>query len=171
MYLGPGIRRRVSHRLGLAQACLGVGCFLVLGCGGGDEIGRGEKTDPAPASETTSEAIVLDSIGTPIDFRATGNEPGWHLEIRDDLESANLKRIRFVYDYGEGEAVLYAPDPEVDPAEPKVTFMGRNGDLEIVVEVVNARCADTMSDVTFSSTVTVEFQGRVFHGCGGGISR
>ena len=47
-----------------------------------------------------------------VDFRGTGNEPGWYIEIRNDLETRDGKRIRFVFDYGQQEAVLHAPDPD-----------------------------------------------------------
>lgn len=101
---------------------------------------------------------------TGVDFRATGNEPGWHLEIRNDLEVRAGKRIRFVYDYGERDAVLHAPDPE--PGGSRTVYYGESGDLRIVVEIEARPCQDSMSGEGFESTVTVRFQGRAYLGCG-----
>lgn len=174
---------RMRHRFGgfairdLLGPCLLVGGLLTLGCV--DEDGTGEERTPAPTAEAPQDA-ALDSIDvgagrdpstsnpvSPIEFRATGNEPGWHLEIRDDLESRALKRIRFVYDYGEGEAILHAPYPDGDLEGPRALYRGQNGDMTIVVEVERTQCSDTMADETFEATVTVEFMGRTFRGCGG----
>jgi putative lipoprotein len=101
-----------------------------------------------------------------VDFRATGNEPGWHLEIRDDLETAAGKRIRFVYDYGEGDVVLHSPDPEFDEAARRTVYHGESGDLEIRLQIEENPCSDTMSGEQFEATVTVEFRGRIYRGCG-----
>ncbi len=101
-----------------------------------------------------------------VDFRATGNEPGWHLEIRSDQETDSGKRIRFVYDYGERDAVLHAPAPVSDPDLRRTEYRGENGELTIVVLIVGEACTDTMRGEPFESTVTVEFQRRSYHGCG-----
>jgi uncharacterized membrane protein len=101
---------------------------------------------------------------TGVDFRATGNEPGWHLEIRSDLEVRAGKRIRFVYDYGERDAILHAPDPE--PGDSRTVYYGESGDLRIVVEIEARPCQDSMSGEGFESTVTVRFQGETYLGCG-----
>jgi uncharacterized membrane protein len=101
---------------------------------------------------------------TGVDFRGTGNEPGWHVEIRDDLEARAGKRIRFVFDYGERDAVLHAPDPE--PEDNRTTYRGQNDDLSIVVVIEGTPCRDSMSGEPFESTVTIRFQGRTYSGCG-----
>jgi uncharacterized membrane protein len=134
---------------------------ILAGCAGEGDTPSTSEADAIPAPP--EPIVVTDSR---IDFRGTGNEPGWHVEIRDDLESRDLKRIRFVYDYGEGEAVLHGPEPAPDPEAGSIVYAGENGDATIRIEIEAARCADTMSDETFGATVTVEFQGRVYHGCG-----
>jgi putative lipoprotein len=101
-----------------------------------------------------------------VDFRAVGNEPGWHLEIRDDLEARAGKRIRFVYDYGQQDAVLQAPEPTVDQEARRTVYTGVNGDLSIVVEILGEACQDSMSGEQFETTVTVQFQGTTYQGCG-----
>ncbi len=101
-----------------------------------------------------------------VDFRGTGNEPGWFIEIRSDLEAREGKRIRFVSDYGQQEAILHAPDPESEPGLRRTIYRGENGDLQIVVEIKGNACSDSMSGEQFESTVTVEFLGQTYSGCG-----
>jgi CubicO group peptidase (beta-lactamase class C family)/uncharacterized membrane protein len=103
---------------------------------------------------------------TGVDFRATGNEPGWYIEIRDDSEAREGKRIRFVFDYGQRDAILHASNPEPEPGLRRTVYRGKNGDLRIVVEIEGNACSDSMSGEQFESTVTVEFQGRTYRGCG-----
>jgi len=103
---------------------------------------------------------------TGVDFRATGNEPGWYIEIRNDLEARAGKRIRFVSDYGQREVTLHASDPDPEPGLRRTVYRGENGDLHIIVEIMGSTCWDSMSGEEFESTVTVQFQGRTYRGCG-----
>lgn len=95
-----------------------------------------------------------------VDFRAIGNEPGWHLEIRRSL------RLTFVYAYGEQRVVTPCPEPSIDvDAQRTVYQAGAQGhDLKVVLE--GTCCTDTMSDEQFETTVTVDFDGVIFRGCG-----
>ena len=103
---------------------------------------------------------------TGVEFRATGNEPGLHLEIRDDLETRTGKRILFVYDYGQGEAVLHTSGPVVEEDIKHTTYRGENDEQWIVIEIQGDRCSDSMSGEVFESAVKVEFQGKTYRGCG-----
>ena len=44
--------------------------------------------------------------------------------------------------------------------------LAQNGDLQIIVEIEGSTCWDTMSGEEFESTVTVQFQGKTYRGCG-----
>ncbi|MCO6412231.1 MAG: hypothetical protein J5I92_05755 [Thiogranum sp.] len=90
------------------------------------------------------------------DFRATGNEPGWTLEIRKGA------RILFVADYGASRVEVALPEPSVDPV--KRTTRWDAG--EIILEVSATRCIDSMSGDAFESTAVVTWNGRAFKGCG-----
>ena len=101
---------------------------------------------------------------TGVDFRAVGQDPGWILEIRPDLEARSGRRIRFVREDGQHDMIVHAPDP--DPGANPALYHGRNGDLTLVVTIEPGPCIDTMSGETFESTVTVTQDGRPYRGCG-----
>jgi membrane-bound inhibitor of C-type lysozyme len=96
-----------------------------------------------------------------VDFRAVGNEPGWYLEIYEG------RKVRFIADYG---IVRYndfdLPDPQIDPEARKTlyTFVLDEHELEIIIE--GKTCRDTMIDEQYESTVTVNLDGKIYHGCG-----
>ncbi len=90
------------------------------------------------------------------DFRAVGNEPGWHLEIQQQA------RIVLVTDYGATRVELPLPKPCEDHA----TRTSRWDAGELVLEVTGRPCIDTMSGERFESEVTVSWDGRVLRGCG-----
>lgn len=93
-----------------------------------------------------------------VDFRATGNEPGWYLEI--DAEGALL----LVADYG--NTTVYAPTPPPAAAGATTAYAITTGahTLDVVVEEVP--CTDTMSGAAFTHTVTVALDGATYSGCG-----
>jgi uncharacterized membrane protein len=96
-----------------------------------------------------------------VDFRAVGNEPGWYLEIYEG------RKIRFVADYGKVRYNdYYLPKPEVIPHALKTvyTFVIDEHELEITIE--GKSCRDTMVDEQYESTVTVDLDGKKYHGCG-----
>lgn len=98
------------------------------------------------------EAAKLDGV----DFRAVGSEPGWHLEFRE------LSRIVLVADYGTSRVEVPLPEP----TENTGTGTTRWDAGELVIEVTNSPCADTMSGEKFPSRVIVHWQGRTLRGCG-----
>lgn len=91
-------------------------------------------------------------------FRAVGQEPGWHLEIREG------ERIRFVYDYGEHEAVVPAPEPTVDEATR--TYRAETEAHDLIATLTDEPCTDAMSGERFPTTVTVVLNGETYRGCG-----
>ncbi|HHJ17489.1 MAG TPA: hypothetical protein ENJ80_12405 [Gammaproteobacteria bacterium] len=90
------------------------------------------------------------------DFRAVGNEPGWHLEIREQ------SRIVLVADYGASRVELPLPEPITDTA----TRTTRWDAGELVLEVTGRPCRDSMSGELFETEVRVTWQGRTLRGCG-----
>jgi membrane-bound inhibitor of C-type lysozyme len=94
------------------------------------------------------------------DFRATGNEPGWHLELFSSQESV------LVTDYGEQTLRFMASAPEAMNPGPGSVFTGRSGALDIRVELTPGPCQDTMIDFEYETTVLVDVGGRILRGCG-----
>jgi putative lipoprotein len=95
-----------------------------------------------------------------VDFRAVGNEPGWHLEIR------NGDRLQFVYDYGQSEVIAPAPDPLVEAGSRQATYDIQTDTYMLTVRIHGSECIDSMSGEMFESSVVVDLDGKTFQGCG-----
>lgn len=97
-----------------------------------------------------------------VDFRAVGQEPGWHLEIREG------ERIRFVYAYGEREAVVPAPEPI--QADGRTVYRAQTEAHDLTATITDEPCTDAMSGERFPATVTVTLDGQTYRGCGRPLS-
>lgn len=93
-----------------------------------------------------------------VDLRAVGNEPGWHLAIRDG------ERIDFVHDYGQARVSTPAPAPGLDDGA--TTWSAVTEAHALQVRVMDQACQDSMSGEPFPLTVTVTLDGRQYRGCG-----
>ena len=94
-----------------------------------------------------------------VDFRATGNEPGWFMEISGDS-------ILVVADYGELIASFPTPTPVEDAANRQTTFETASGEHVLLVRLEGRRCQDTMADDTYETTVRIRLDDRELLGCG-----
>jgi uncharacterized membrane protein len=115
--------------------------------------------DPAARSATTLsvwERAKLEGV----DFRAVGNEPGWHLEIRRG------RSLLLVSDYGAHRYTFPAPEPLVDAAAARTRYEAREGDHRLTVVLEALSCRDTMSGEAFETRVTVILDNRTLRGCG-----
>ncbi len=95
-----------------------------------------------------------------VDLRATGIEPGWHMDITLGDE------IVLITDYGQSAYRFKTPAPNIDQTERKTTYTARDGQRRLVVELEGQPCRDSMSDQSFEITVAVTLDERRFHGCG-----
>ena len=93
------------------------------------------------------------------DYRATGNEPGWSLELFPDS-------IRFVTAYGTELYSFTTPAPEVDQQNRRTVYRTRAGEHDLTVTITYGSCSDDMSGESFESTVELVFDGAVLRGCG-----
>lgn len=93
-----------------------------------------------------------------VDFRATGNEPGWHLEIRSG------RQLLLVTDYGMRRIVVLDPLEET-VGETRV-YHGTTRAHEVRVEIVETPCTDTMSGQIFPNQAVVTLDNTRFQGCG-----
>lgn len=94
-----------------------------------------------------------------VDFRAVGNEPGWHLEIRPET-------ILLVTDYGERRYEFPAVAPEEDDAARTSVFRATADGVSLTLTLRAERCLDTMVDEEYETTVEVLIDGRTLRGCG-----
>ena len=95
-----------------------------------------------------------------VDFRAVGNEPGWHMEIR------NNNKILFVGDYGDYRIEFPTPHPVTDQAARRTIYESNFDGKRILVLIEGRQCYDTMSDESFSVTVDVTIDQKTYRGCG-----
>ncbi|CAA0087791.1 Uncharacterised protein [Halioglobus japonicus] len=93
-----------------------------------------------------------------VDFRAVGNEPGWHLEIQ------NGRQLLLVSDYGMARNLV--PDPVASDSGDIRVYTGSVGDREMRVEILEQACVDTMSDQQFPYRTVVTFDNVHYEGCG-----
>lgn len=93
-----------------------------------------------------------------IEFRALGNEPGWHLEIEKG------RRIVFVTDYGKTKTYTPVPQPTVSGGRATYRIRTEAHDLTVLIE--RRICRDTMSGEAFEAFVMVRLDGREYRGCG-----
>ena len=95
-----------------------------------------------------------------VDFRAVGNEPGWHLEI-----TASSK-IVFVADYGNAVYAFNTPAAVTDQQTRTTSYTIQNNRHHFEILLEGRPCHDTMSGEAFETTVTVTLDGQVYYGCG-----
>jgi uncharacterized membrane protein/membrane-bound inhibitor of C-type lysozyme len=119
----------------------------------GDEVHKGCKNN-------RREAIWEDAKLRGVNFRARGNEPGWHLEI------SSGKEILFVTDYGNNRYSFTTPTPSIDQKTKTTTYSIENAGHALTVVIEGEKCNDTMSDETFEATVTVTLDDQLHLGCG-----
>ena len=92
------------------------------------------------------------------DFRATGNEPGWYLEIAE-----GGKKTLLVMDYGNEKYELVLSKPFTSQ-EKRTTRYRIKGFVDIVIE--GKRCQDSMTGKSFESKVRIKLNGKTYRGCG-----
>ncbi len=95
-----------------------------------------------------------------VDFRAVGNEPGWHLEI------SRGRKILVVTNYGQDRYEFTTPEPVSDAKARTATYRAREDEHVLEVVIAGQPCQDTMRGDPFESTVTVTLDGSSYNGCG-----
>ena len=125
----------------------------------GDNISlsAGGQTYP-DCTEAPHRAPWEDARRRMVDFRAFGNEPGWHLEIQ------NGRQLLYVGDYGMQR--MMTPDPGATEADGVTLYHAVTESGELIVEISDQPCTDTMKGDSFPNSVTVVVNGRTLSGCG-----
>src|SRR5262245_8614886 len=109
-------------------------------------------------TESRPRSIRADARLRGVDFRATGNAPGWSLEMLRD-------RIVFL-DQGGARVTTPRPSPQIDPASGETVYAAESDAHRIRVLIRESECVDTMSGERSESSVAVEIDGRAYRGCG-----
>lgn len=93
-----------------------------------------------------------------VNFRAVGNESGWHLEIQQG------RQILFVSDYGMRRVMVPDPGEKLD-GEVRI-YHAITDAHDLRVEIVEEDCRDTMKGDRYPSEVSVQINGKLYLGCG-----
>ena len=109
-------------------------------------------------TESRAGSIRADARLRGVDFRATGNEPGWALEVLQD-------RIVFL-DQGGARLTVPRPAPQVDPESGETVYAAEIDGHRLRVLIRERECVDSMSGERAESSVAVEMDGRAYRGCG-----
>ena len=107
-----------------------------------------------------AEAIWEDAKLRGADFRATGNEPGWYMEINQAYG------IIFVTNYGSDRYHFEAFDSTSDEALKKTKFEASKDGHDLTVLLEGKSCMDSMSGAKFATKVTVTLGTTTLNGCG-----
>jgi heat shock protein HslJ len=97
-----------------------------------------------------------------ITFTATGNEPGWKLEIGG-------RQITLLTNNGSTRIIAPRTSPQTTGGTTRYTTEVEGRPL--TVRIVNRLCADSMTGMPHPSTVVVSFNNQEFRGCGGNPAR
>jgi len=116
-----------------------------------DGVEACRSREPMAAPERTESEAA--------EFRAVGQEPGWNLEIFEG------SRIVLIADYGESRIERPLPQPAVD--RERGTTRWQAG--ELIVDVTDRPCRDSMSGESFEATVVVTWGERTLRGCGSAL--
>lgn len=95
-------------------------------------------------------------------FRATGNEPGWVVEVG----TGETPPLRLEMNYGEQKTQVAKTESTPDG------FFGNAPDgTEIQVLIDKSTCTDDMSGKTFEATVLLKVGDRDYRGCGRSLTQ
>jgi heat shock protein HslJ/uncharacterized lipoprotein YbaY len=118
---------------------------------------RGQNGTLVVKGNTYPECTPVAAAKPPA-FRATGNEPGWTLQISDDT-------LTLVTEYGAKRTTVRSATVESIPDGRRYT--GTVEGRSLTATVLNRICRDTMTGMPRPNTVEVNVDGKLLSGCGG----
>jgi uncharacterized membrane protein len=145
------------HSGSVAEYREGSIMFRIKGDKASLEVGETRHMD---CTNNRAKAIWEDAKLRGVDFRARGNEPGWHMEITAG------KKILFVGDYGSSKYAFDTPEPLTDEQERTTAYRVQDARHDLSILIQGRPCQDTMSGESFDVTVTVILDGKEYRGCG-----
>ena len=145
----------MGRRAGIAGLAA-LGLMLALGaCAPGPAATAPPAEEPYEGSDAPWDAARLAGVG----FRATGNEPGWIVEVYPD------SLLVFIMNYGEDTyrfPTFSAREQDPDTFVYEAAAEGH----ALTVTLTDTFCQDDMSGQPFDTSVAVVFDGETFRGCG-----
>ena len=142
----------MGRRTGIiAVGALGL---LLSACALGPATTSPPASEPYEGSSGPWDAARLAGVT----FRATGNEPGWFVEVYPDS-------LVFVTAYG-GERYAFVPYTASAPEAEPFVYEASSDAHTITVTLADVPCQDDMSGQPFETSVAVVFDGETLRGCG-----
>lgn len=120
-------------------------------------VASGCASSPRPSSDEVPPPDST-SMQHASSFRATGNEPGWRLDITEDS-------MTLLLDYGQSRVVAATPPVQMMGDRRRYGATTSEGSLTAIIS--DSICMDTMTGMPHPNAVTVESRGSTLHGCGG----
>lgn len=117
---------------------------------------RGDRATVVVRGQTWPECVAERAPRLP--YRATGNEPGWRLDI-------TARTMTLLAD--DGRTRVEAPTPVAEAGDGFARFRAPAAGAGLVATIFERRCADSMTGMPHPNAVTVAFAGRTLTGCGG----
>lgn len=114
-----------------------------------------------PCIEDRRLSVIEDAKLRGVSFWATGNEPGWTLEIGPE-------RILLITDYGTESHSFETRPYQTDDGSRTSTMTTRRGEHSLVIQLEGRAggCVDDMSAERFETRVLLTLDGRDHRGCG-----
>jgi putative lipoprotein len=114
---------------------------------------------PVQCEERRAASLREDARARGVVYRATGNEPGWVLEV------GPAARLSWTTNFGSETHAYDASQETAEPDGPGRVFAAGDGEQAIRVTVRQERCVDD-GEVEHDHSATVEFGGSTLRGCG-----
>ncbi len=109
--------------------------------------------------ENRRRSVLEDARARGVQFRASGNEPGWVWELLAD-------RMVFVGAYGAERVTTPRADGQHASTHGGSVYSGIAEGHRMIARVLPGPCFDTMSGDQSASNVEVELDGKTYRGCG-----
>lgn len=110
-------------------------------------------------TENRRASILEDAKLRGVSFRATGNEPGWVMEIGPDA-------IVLETNYGANHYRFPLTTPDEDQSNRITTYRIEAEGKVLKLGLIGVRCQDTMSDDVFATSIEFELDEAAYRGCG-----
>ncbi|HEY9036792.1 MAG TPA: YbaY family lipoprotein [Pseudomonadales bacterium] len=93
-----------------------------------------------------------------VDFRATGNEPGWALEIDNEGNITLLME--------NGQTRVSAPTPPANKQGTRTQYTATDNAHTLQATLEQKRCIDSMAEIIYGTSVIILIDGNTYQGCG-----
>src|SRR5258705_3540200 len=109
--------------------------------------------------ENRRRSILEDARARGVEFRASGNEPGWVWELLAD-------RMVFIGAYGAERVTTSRSEAPGGTTPASAVYAGAAEAHRLTARILAGPCVDTMSGDLSASTVEIELDGKRYRGCG-----